>query len=266
MRPALPRPRLPAAALLAAAVLSSVAGCGVGQPAPSPSPPTEDSGLSIAVPAYVNPPDSVYWQSVIEAVPKVRDVIVNPNSGPGAAVSQPYVQLIRTLRDAGIRVLGYIPTEYGARDPALVSGEIDRWREWYGVDDIFFDEATAVAEGIPTYAAYAATVHEAGGHVVLNPGLIPDRGYFEFADAVVTFEDPVDAYFNIKEPPEWLRSETRTEVWHIVSTAPQDRLGEVVDRARQYGADHIYVTDDVEPNPYDSLPSYWGAKLDAVGG
>jgi hypothetical protein len=202
---------------------------------------------------------------VIEAVPQVRDVIVNPDTGPGPAVSESYVQLIGALRDAGIRVLGFVPTGYGARDPAVVRGEIDRWKEWYGVDNIFFDEAPVVARWIPTYASYAAIVHDAGGVVVLNPGLIPDRGYFEFADAVVTFEDSVGAYFQMKELPEWVRAETRTELWHIVIGAPEDRLGEVLKRARQHAADKIYVTDDVEPNPYDRLPSYWLGTLDATG-
>lgn len=180
-------------------------------------------------------------------------------------MSESYVQVIGALRDAGIRVLGFVHTEYGARDPATVRGEIDRWKEWYGVDNIFLDEAPVVSRWIPTYASYAAVVHDAGGVVVLNPGLIPDRGFFEFADAIVTFEGPVGAYSKMKEPPKWVRSETRTELWHIVHSAPEDRLGEVVNRARQHGADKIYVTDDVEPNPYDRLPSYWSGKLAAVG-
>ena len=263
MKPFLPRLRLPAAAVLAAGVLFSLAACDVGGAAAPTT--TEGKELRIAVPAYVNPPDTAYWQSLIKAVPKVRDVIINPNSGPGAAVSQPYVQLVKTLRDAGIEVLGYVSTQYGARDPALVNGEIARWREWYGVDSIFLDEVPAGAEGVPAYAAYAATVHDGGGTVVLNPGLLPDRAYFEFADAIVTFESPVSEYFKTKEPPEWLRSQTRTEVWHIVIGAPQNRLGEVVDRARQHGVDHIYVTNDALPDPYDTLPSYWAGKLDAVG-
>jgi hypothetical protein len=264
MKPVPPRLRLPTAALLAAAALFSLAACEAGGAAPPTS--TQAKELRIAVPAYVNPPDTAYWQSLIKAVPKVRDVIINPDSGPGTAVSQPYVQLVKTLRDAGIEVLGYVSTQYGARDPALVNGEIARWREWYGVDDIFFDEAPADAAGVSAYSAYAATVHDGGGLVVLNPGLMPDRAYFEFADAIVTFESPVSGYFTTKEPPEWLRSQTRTEVWHIVSGAPQNRLAEVVDRAREHGVDHIYVTDDAEPNPYDTLPSYWAGKLDVIGG
>lgn len=264
-RAAFRRKRL-AAAVSAFALLCLLAGCGVGDPAPPPTfPPAGEGELYIAVPGYVYPTGSDYWQSVIEAAPQVRDVIVNPNSGPGAAVSERHIQLIGTLHDAGVRVLGYVKTGWGDRDQAAVTQEIDRWREWYGVSNIFLDEAAAVPEEVGTYEDYAAMVHDSGGIAVLNPGIVPDRGYFEFADAIVTFEDPADAYFNSREPPEWLRTETRADVWHIISDVPQDRLEEVMERARQHGATEIYVTDDVEPNPYDSLPSYWSDKVDAVG-
>lgn len=254
-----------AVALLASALLCLVAGCGAEGPVPPPPVPTvEVDDLSIAVPGYVDPSDSGYWQSVIEAAPQVRDVIVNADSGPGAVVHEPYVQLIGSLRDAGVRVLGYVSTGWGERDPKSVYSEIDRWREWYGVDNIFLDEAASVPEEVGTYADYAATVHKAGGIVVLNPGLIPDRGYFEYADAIVTFEDSANNYFATRTPQGWLQAETNTEVWHIVIGAPRDQLSGVVDRARQHGADKIYVTDDVAPNPYDRLPRYWSGQLDAA--
>jgi hypothetical protein len=251
----------PAVAFLTSALLCLVVGCGTDSPPPPP--PVEVAELGIAVPGYVDPSDSDYWQSVIEAAPQVRDVIVNPNSGPGEAESAPHVQLIRKLRDAGVRVLGYVSTGWGARDEAAVYSEIDRYREWYGVNDIFLDEAAAVPEEVDTYAEYSARVHEAGGIVVLNPGLLPDRGYFEYADAIVTFEDSADQYFKAGTPPTWL-TETSAEVWHIVIGSPQDRLSGVVDRAREHGADKVYVTDDVKPNPYDRLPRYWQGKLEAA--
>lgn len=260
-----PPGRHAAAAVFLSALLFLLAGCNQADPAPpSPLPAPPADQLRIAVPAYVDPKDSNYWQALIDGAPKVRDVIVNPNSGPGATKSERHVELVGKLQNAGIRVLGYVMTGWGERDPEAVTLEIDRWREWYGVENIFLDEAASKPAEIGTYAGYAAKVHGTGGLAVLNPGIIPDRGYFEFADAVVTFEDPFTAYFTAKEPPEWLGTYTGTEVWHIVSGAPQDRLGDVLNRAREQGAEYIYVTDDEEPNPYDSLPAYWPAKLNSV--
>ncbi|WP_267275988.1 spherulation-specific family 4 protein [Arthrobacter sp. CDRTa11] len=257
------RLRRTAAAALASALLCLAAGCGINDPFPDP-PPVEAGELYIAVPGYVAPPNSAYWQAVIDAAPRVREVIVNPRNGPGSEKSEAYVRLIGSLRDVDIRVLGYVETGYGDRDPDVVTEDIEHWRDWYDVDNVFLDEVTTRAADMDTYADYAATVHDAGGIVVLNPGLPPDPGYFEFADAIVTFEDPVDAYFNGRDPPDWLSTETRGELWHIVIGAPQDRLADIVDRARQLGVDQIYVTDDAEPNPYDTLPGFWSAKLDAI--
>lgn len=264
------RRRGPWSALLTtAAVVSLATACGGSDrapetpPAPEPAPVAVDE-LHIAVPGYVDPGNSAYWDSVISAVPTVREVIVNPDSGPGTAPAEPYVRLVRSLHQAGARVIGYVATGYGERDPAAVSEDIEKWREWYGITDIFLDEAAATADAIPTYATYAAEIHRSGGIAVLNPGTPPDPGYFEFADAVVTFEDPAAEYLDGGEPPEWLRTDERAEVWHIVIGTPQDQLGDAVDRAREWGADQVYVTDDVDPNPYDSVPTYWSAKLEAV--
>ena len=63
MKPVPPRLRLPTAALLAAATLFSLAACEAGGAAPPT--PTQAKELRIAVPAYVNPPDTAYWQSLI---------------------------------------------------------------------------------------------------------------------------------------------------------------------------------------------------------
>jgi hypothetical protein len=35
-------------------------------------------------------------------------------------------------------------------------------------------------------------------------------------------------------------------------------------RAAQWKVGYVFVTDDVGPNPYDRLPSYWDAEVEAV--
>lgn len=258
------RRRHRAVPLCVAAVLVQVGACSTTGPTADPTPPpAAEEELHVAVPGYVDPGDAAYWDAVVAAVPTVRDVVINPDSGPGAAPVGPYVDLVQALRQAGARVVGYVATGYGQRDPATVTADIARWREWYGVTDVFLDEVPAVPEAIPTYAGYTAAVRDGDGMAVLNPGVVPDPGYFGIADAVVTFEDPASSYLGA-EPPGWVRDDERAEVWHIVIDTPADQLDAVVGRARQQGVDEVYVTDDVDPNPYDSVPTYWSAKLEAV--
>ena len=49
---------------------------------------------------------------------------------------------------------------------------------------MFLDEAASGADRLPYYRALAAPCAPRGERtVVLNPGVVPDRGYFAVADA-----------------------------------------------------------------------------------
>ena len=50
-------------------------------------------------------------------------------------------------------MLGYVPTGYGARPLADVLADVRRYLAWYGVDGIFFDEASSDAALLPYYRA-----------------------------------------------------------------------------------------------------------------
>ena len=67
-------------------------------------------------------------------------MIMNPNSGPGASQNPDYVAAVTRAKAAGIKVLGYVHTSYGALSPATVKAEIDAYKAWYQVNDIFLDE------------------------------------------------------------------------------------------------------------------------------
>ena len=75
--------------------------------------------------------------------------------------------------------------------PSLADAE--RYREWYGVDGIFLDEVAHDDAQLPYYAALSRALR-GDGELVLNPGTVPARGYFELADVVVTYEGPFADY------------------------------------------------------------------------
>ena len=256
-------PRRPAALVVTVGLLAALAGCLApaelpGGPSPASSAPAVD--LGVVIPAYVPPEQAPYWTTVVAGAPTVRDVILNPDDGPGGTESPGYADLVEQLRRAGIRVLGYVATGRGDRAHDAVMSEVRHWQQWYGVTSIFFDEASSRAKELSTYRRYVAAVHDAGGVAVLNPGVVPDRGYFGIADSIVTFEDTADRYLAQRDQPSWLRAEPAEKVWHIVIATPEDRLDDVLARARADGAGNVYVTDDDEPNPYDRLPAYWPAE------
>jgi hypothetical protein len=180
-------------------------------------------------------------------------VVVNPDNGPGAAVQAANVEAISRLRRAGIRVLGYVPTNYGARDRNGVQADITRYSSWYDVRDIFVDEVASTEEALPYYTALTRWLRASSPRLVaLNPGRVPAGGYFNLADIVVTFEGPYSDYVSERTAePNWVRGLVRTRTAHLVYDANDLQALGAVTSPR---ADYVYVNSGTQPNPWRSIP------------
>lgn len=204
----------------------------------------------LLIPAYV-PPDE------LEALAREvhpRLIVVNPASGPGTEPVAGYRDAVGTLRRAGATVLGYVPTTYGARDAAQAQADIDRYRDWYETDGVFLDEAAGDAGHVPYYRALADHARGDGERtVVLNPGVVPDRGYFDVADVVVTFEGTF-AQYEQDRPPAWLGELPRDQVAVLVHGATRAQAADVVSGAGHAG--YAYATPGVLPHPWGTVPAY----------
>ncbi|KAI0637950.1 Spherulation-specific family 4 [Trametes polyzona] len=230
----------------------------------------------VLVPLYLDPqsgPDCTPWApliSTIQAHPTVPFwVVINPNSGPGnrgAQAPAAYQQCVPKLRAANVKVLGYVPTGYGAakrrggvlQDTNTYAG----WKTAYRPDGIFFDEVSGNAADVSTYANYASQAREVfgrgKGYVAFNPGAAPSSTkYYGLADLLLSAEKMYDDF----DPSDLtLGSSTQAQKQAVVLTdgpsTPPDSLIETL-----ITDDHIkafYVTDDTQANngnPYDSLPS-----------
>ena len=168
-------------------------------------------------------------------------------------------------------MLGYVDTDYATRPLATVKTEIARWRTFYGIRDVFFDQAEShVGPGgslIDYYRSLHAYVHAGGGTVMLNPGVVPDPTYVEAADAIVTFEGSAASYGDASFP-RWTADLPDRAIAHLVYATTAAEQAAIVQRAHQLGAGSIFVTDDALSNPYDSLPSYYElerSQLRAMG-
>jgi hypothetical protein len=212
------------------------------------------------IPAYVSPRELA---ALAASASRPRMVIVNPDSGPGAGEGHAYGEAVRTLQAAGIRVLGYVPTTYGARPPADVLADVRRYLAWYRVDGIFFDEASADAALLPYYRALSRQARgDAGRVVVLNPGVPPAAGYFDVADVVVTFEGPYAGYASaIAATPDWLGRMRPGRVAHLIYGATDAEALEVV---ADSPAGYVYATSGAMPNPWRSLPAYLRDEEEAL--
>ena len=95
------------------------------------------------VPAYFYPTwwDGSPWDDLNAAAARIPvEAIMNPDSGPGTALNSDYVVAVTQLHTAGGKVIGYVPTGYGASAAEDILSDVSNYVSWYGVDGIFLDE------------------------------------------------------------------------------------------------------------------------------
>jgi hypothetical protein len=204
------------------------------------------------IPAYV-PPSAI--ADLVERSDRARVLIVNPSNGPGTRPHPAYQEAVRTAREAGTRVLGYVPTGYGARDLNFAMADVDRYHSWYGVDGIFVDEAAHTDERLGYYRVLSNHIRASRDQlIVLNPGVVPARRYFEAADVVVSFEGPYTDYpAALERMPDWVRRMPRRSA-HLVYAASAEQARRVVQAGTE--ANYLFVTSESLPNPWGALPPY----------
>jgi hypothetical protein len=215
------------------------------------------------VPAYL-PPRAITALAGSPHLPRL--LVVNPASGPGTEPHPPFRDAVRAAQQAGARVLGYVHTGWGARDAGDVERDIDRYVEWYGTDGVFLDEAAHDPALAGHYRTLAAHARASGDRfVALNPGVVPARAYFSFADAIVTFEGSVEEYADrLETMPAWLSQVPPDRIAHLVYGATREQALELAAGEAQAG--RLYVTSGALPDPWSALPDYLADEQAALGG
>jgi Spherulation-specific family 4 len=213
------------------------------------------------VPAYL-PPRAMIELARSPQLPRL--LVINPASGPGTAPVPLFHDAVRAAQRAGARVLGYVHTGWGARDAGEVDADVDRYVQWYGVDGVFFDEAAHDPGYAAHYKSLAAHARGAGAKTVaLNPGVVPARGYFSFADVVVTFEGTYAEYeARHAAYPAWLAELPPERTAQLVYGASREQALELARTA----TGRLYATSGEPPDPWGTLPDYLSDEQAARGG
>lgn len=230
---------------------SGIGGSGTGG-ATAAVPPT-----AAIVPLYTVASDPS-WTAVANAKmahPKVPVyAVIDPTSGPGPAADPGYAAGIGKLQLAGVTVLGYVPTGYGARTVAAIEADIDRWKSFYpSTQGIFFDEMSIRLGDELIYKTVSQYAKSKGmPFTVGNPGLDTKPTFVGTTDVIMIYEGsglPATTALS-----GWHTSYPRTSfgLFAYGVSAPNHAL---IKQARAY-VGYIYVNSDVLPNPWDTVPSY----------
>jgi hypothetical protein len=216
------------------------------------------------VPLYTDPSDAS-WTAIVsakQAHPTVRVVaIVNPNNGPGSSRSTSYTNGIAKLVGAQIDVIGYVATGYASRTTASVEAQIDQWKSFYPqLGGIFFDEQSNQAGDVAYYRTLSQYAKTQGlSYTVGNPGTDTAEAFVGALDTMLIYET------------DGLPAASALGGWHaryapsnfgIIPYATAFNATFVRD-ARKY-VQYIYLQSDDLPNPWDTLPSYFGDLLAAL--
>ncbi len=217
------------------------------------------SHTGIMIPLYSYPNNS--WDDLIsekkhhESIPMIA--IINPNNGPGIKNSD-YVAGIQKLQHAKIIVLGYVPTDYGSRNSSSVMSDIDSYKKWYHVNGIFFDEMSH-RTGFETYYSDLTKYAKSNGMVMTvgNPGADTLPSYIGTVDNIVIYENsglPPASLFN-----GWHSNYSKSNFSVILYNVTEMNSTYI-----KFLSDHVgylYATDQLPPNPWESLSSYLNETL-----
>jgi hypothetical protein len=223
------------------------------------------------VPAYFFPVGAGLkdWERLIGAAARVPIVaVVNPDNGPGNVAEPNYVAIVRRAKAAGVKVIGYVNTGHGKRPRPEIEADIERWVRLYpDVRGIFFDAQSSAAEHVDLYGALHAFARRKIKEAVLitNPGTICAEEYFarSAVDTAIMFEN--EEGFEAFTLPAWSRNYQARRFAAIPYSVKSPAL---MKRAAQMavlkGIGYLFVTDGVRNNPWDHLPAYWEAEVEAV--
>jgi hypothetical protein len=255
------------------------------------------TSFEIIVPAYFYPEFSGSdWDRMTAAAASGVPVtaIMNPGSGPGTETNSDYVAAVSKFRSAGGKVLGYVPSGYIGKQvnasascqPAsgntYTTGDVvacaGLYSSLYDVDGIFVDEMGQPAIGAPVadvlnfYDAVYDGIKaiDASWTITGNPGTEAPEGLLRTgdtggADSLLTFENRASFFAGATPAPYTADYDASRFGALLLETGADLDLRAALALAASRNIGHIYFTDDLLPNPYDQLPTYWDAEVAAVG-
>ncbi len=233
-------------------------------PTPPSTPPAATPAGTI-IPLYSYPSPGA-WDAVIAAKranPKVPVLaVVNPNTQPGAAPNSSYMSGITQLINAGIKVIGYVPTTYGKRSAADIQAEIKRWKSLYpAVTGIFLDEMLN-KPGAESYYKGITTFAKSNGFdfVIGNPGADSVPSYVGTVDVMLVYEGV--GFPSAERMAGWHASYDKRN-FGIIPYAVPYMSRSFVAAARQY-AGYIYLQNDTMPDPWDTVPPFLADLMAAL--
>jgi len=174
------------------------------------------------------------------------------------------------LHAAGVEMIGYVHTSYGARAIADVKADIDQYAaEFPLVVGIFLDEAAATADQVSYYTTLYNYIMALPGYKydVINPGTVPTSGYLAASTQIVSFEDTA-AKFSASADPSFASCSNKdhfTVIAYAATSTSSMQSALLAAKTKGYYG-WVYVTDGAAGgSTYNSLASYYATQATYIG-
>lgn len=250
-------------------IVAALCALGGALAAQQPPPPA----LRVLVPAYFYPVPGSPWSrlnAMASAHPGRIHAIGNPASGPGGAIDPNYSATFNAFRASGGKLLGYVDSNYGQRPLGAVRADIVKWFAFYPLDGIFVDQMDNVPGGHERYYAWIhgfVKRHLPQAIVVANPGVSTTPSYLQLgattiASALCIHENSTNFLQWSADP--WVASFPRERFYALPYAVGASGWHACVDHAFAENVGWFFTTNDVLPNPWDTLPPYFETMVGYV--
>ena len=225
---------------------------------------TSNSG--VVIPLYTYPTDGS-WAASLQAKkahPNVPIIaIINPSDGPGGASDSNYVQGVKNFQAAGIIVIGYVATGYASHGMSDLDAQISRYKNWYSVNGIFFDEM-ANNQGNENYYSTLNTYVKSLGmtYTMGNPGTTTLKSYVGTLDSIIIYESAGTPSLSYPASATFYPSYSKSNFGFLAYSVPS--LDTSFETSTSTYVQWMYITNDGLSNPWDTLPSYFMNEVAAL--
>src|SRR5437867_334419 len=221
----------------------------------------------IVIPLYTYPTDGS-WAATLQArnahpnVPIIA--VINPSDGPGGSSDSNYVQGVKNFQAAGIIVIGYVATGYASHGMSDLDAQISRYKNWYSVNGIFFDEM-ANNQGNENYYSTLNTYVKSLGmtYTMGNPGTTTLKSYVGTLDSIIIYESAGTPSLSYPASATFYPSYSKSNFGFLAYSVPS--LDTSFETSASTYVQWMYITNDGLSNPWDTLPPYLMTEVGALG-
>ena len=197
------------------------------------------------------------------------------SDGPGPDIGQPdWVQPWNELNAAGVRMLGFVNTEFATRTEAAVKAEIDRWVTTWGPHGIFFERVSTNPSHHAYYQNLASYAKSLGLLSIVahasHGAFAPESLFVQCPDLNIIVTSAWSAgdfptHEQITQP--WYPNISPSRRAHILTgvtpaIASDDDVAQWVSDLEFYNTgSYFYITDDGNPEPFDTFSGRFRASM-----